>query len=989
MTLDKRAAVIAAAAVAAGVVLGYWSGALAGVLITLAALIPAAVLQVAMTRQGSVSAQVARLAAARGAFAPPMVTAAATDPDGAAGNRGGVSQYLRPELEAVRFWPRPELEELVSWVIADGRVAVRLVTGAGGSGKTRLARRLGEAVTEMGWQPWWVTAGQEADALRVAGESSVPVLLVADYAETRAALPAMLAAAADTDGPSLRVLLLARSAGEWWQRLLDGLPDNVGDLAARHPPLVLGPVASHSDRDELFAEALIAFAELRGVACPEASPARLDSNAVVLVIHAAALLAVLDAEAGAGAVTAAGEDVLGGVLRHERRYWQQSLASRVPGGLDPDVIDRVVTAGCLIGADDQEAAMRLLAVIPDLAGDTRLRGTIARWLRDLYPGPDGPGGREWLGQLQPDLLTERLAVTVLGAHPALTPSLFTDLGHDRAVRALTILAQAALTQPAALSQIQQALQADPSHLLVPAIAVASATNPALADLIVSALADLIVSMTLDTALAADELIAIAEAIPYPSVALAAMAVAVTRQIVNALPPDADPADRARSLAALGTALTQLGRLTDALPVTQEAVAMYRELAEASPDRHRPHLAHALESLGLQLSELGHPADALPVTQEAVAMYRELAEASPDRHRPHLGHALDNLGVKFWELGRLTDALPVTQEAVAIYRELAEASPDRHRPPLARALDNLGVQLSALGRRADALPVTQEAVAMYRKLAEASPDRHRFHLAFALDNLGVSFWELGRPADALPVTQEAAAIFLELAEASPGPHYFHLARALDNLGVELSELGRRADALPLTQEAVAMYRELAEASPARHRPHLANALSNLGVRFLELGRAAEALPVTQEAVAICRELAEASPDRHRPDLAHALDNLGVQLSALGRQADALPVTQEAVAMYLELAEASPDRHRFHLASALSNLGASFLEMGRASDALSVAQEAAAIFLELAEASPDHHRHHIDRTRTLMTAILRALRQTSEAGQIRPDTSAGQE
>jgi hypothetical protein len=65
------------------------------------------------------------------------------------------------------------------------------------------------------------------------------------------------------------------------------------------------------------------------------------------------------------------------------------------------------------------------------------------------------------------------------------------------------------------------------------------------------------------------------------------------------------------------------------------------------------------------------------------------------------------------------------------------------------------------------------------------------------------------------------------------------------------------------------------------------------------------------------------------------------------------------------------------------------MGRASDALSVAQEAAAIFLELAEASPDHHRHHIDRTRTLMTAILRALRQTSEAGQIRPDTSAGQE
>jgi hypothetical protein len=41
--LDKRAAALAAVAVAAGVVLGYWSGAVPGVAAALAGLIPAVV----------------------------------------------------------------------------------------------------------------------------------------------------------------------------------------------------------------------------------------------------------------------------------------------------------------------------------------------------------------------------------------------------------------------------------------------------------------------------------------------------------------------------------------------------------------------------------------------------------------------------------------------------------------------------------------------------------------------------------------------------------------------------------------------------------------------------------------------------------------------------------------------------------------------------------------------------------------------------------
>src|SRR5450755_1333570 len=110
--LDKRAAVVAAAGVAAGVLLGYWSGAVPGVLAVLAGLVSAAVLQVAVSWQGSVNARNARLAAAGAAFAPRVIEVTPADAGGPAGGGGGVARYLRPEAEVVRFWPRPELDEL-------------------------------------------------------------------------------------------------------------------------------------------------------------------------------------------------------------------------------------------------------------------------------------------------------------------------------------------------------------------------------------------------------------------------------------------------------------------------------------------------------------------------------------------------------------------------------------------------------------------------------------------------------------------------------------------------------------------------------------------------------------------------------------------------------------------------------------------------------------------------------------------------------------
>ena len=621
-----------------------------------------------------------------------------------------------------------------------------------------------------------------------------------DYAETRVGLKQMLTALAGDQGNGVRVLLLARSAGDWWDQLGVGEPA-VWDVvqAAKAAELALPVVVAADLSDaEVIALAVTSFAQEIGL--PEKTVEIYGGTGSgrrrVLDLHAAALVAVL-AEASTEVVRVDIRTVLGELLRHEQHLWYHSARaaglSAGPDGISALMLRQMVAAGCLLGAATEQQAHALPARVPGLLPSVR----VARWLRDLYP--PGPGELDWLGFLQPDRLAELHTVRELVASPELSQACLTSLDSRQARRAVTLLARASSDYPDAEALLSQTL-------------------PNVADFIVG----------LDAP--RETLTAIHNAVPYPTVILAPAAVTLARQILGLLPADSGPAVRAYWLSALGVRFSDLGRPADVLPVTEEAVAMYRELAAASPDRYRPDLATALTNLGVDFSALGRSGDALLVTEEAVAIRRELAAASPDRHRPDLAQSLANLGVWFSELGRLADGLPPAEEAVAMYRELAAASPDRYRPDLAAALTNLGVDFSELGRPGDALPPAEEAVTMYRELAAASPDRYRPDLARSLDNLGIRFSELGRPADALPPAEEAATIRRELAAASPDRYRPDLAQSLANLGIRLSELGRLADALLVAEEAVAMYRELAAASPDRYRPDLARSLDNLGIRF---------------------------------------------------------------------------------------------------------------------------------------------------------------
>ena len=640
MRLDKRTIVIGAAAVAATVVLGYLAGALAGVLTALAGVVFAVLWQVAASRQVKVQAERDLLTGAERAFElPPWEL---RSPAG----------YLRPEAEMVTFRHRRELDDLRDWLTSAAHAGVSLVTGQAGSGKTRLARQLAaDAREEFGWRVYWVPPGGEEQAAGAARHGDSPVLLIADYAETRDDLGSLLAVISEGDGPSVRVLLLARSAGEWWQLLVTETDVPLSDTLAAVQPVSLGPLTSPAGQEEVFRQALADFAAELGTACPAAGLPPVGPDAVVLIVHAAALLAVLDHAAGtAGDANPQGADgVIDRLLGHEARYWQHSQ-NRYSLGLSPVILERAVAAGALVGADSEPAAAALLAAIGDLA-DPAVRGKTARWLHDLYPVPAGSAGSEWIGRLQPDLVAEKHVVRVLCDRQDLARALLTGLDPQRAAGALTILARAALTDPDAAGLISLALRSDPDGLVIPAMTVAIETNPAVGDQIAAAMTGSRWKPGL--------LEQIAQALPDTSVALAATAAQTYQHLADTA---ADDEQRAPRLGNLSTWLSRLGRREDALAAIGRAVAAYTDLAAARPDAFLPDLAMSLDNQSLRLADLGRREDALAAIDRAVAIRRELAAALPGVFLGPLRNSLAAMARLLTSLGMDDRAAEAASEA---------------------------------------------------------------------------------------------------------------------------------------------------------------------------------------------------------------------------------------------------------------------------------------------------------------------------------------
>jgi tetratricopeptide (TPR) repeat protein len=755
--------------------------------------------------------------------------------------QGGLTALLNPDRGVVDFTGRSnEVDTLRAWCASAPRCSVRVLVGACGVGKTRLALKIAKEWEARGREWRHVGLGKEDGAVTAARHvTSGPVLLVLDYAETRTQLESLLQQVLNDPG-SIRVLLVARSLGEWWDQLTERSAAAVSRLLTEAEPLYLATSISDDLSDANLVKAAVPyFADALGVRVPPDVKFQLpDSRVPVLVLHTAALVAVLRSAAKSSNAlpVVVTEGLADELLNHEARYWRRTAES---AGLPDEgaLLKPIVAAAVLLGADNQEEAADLVARVPELAdASVAVRYKWARWLYGLYPGADGK-----LGSLQPDLLAERHVVQQLSRNANFARSCLAGLTSRQAERALMVLTRAWAHQARAEQLIAAALNDDLATFAIPAADVAIRTKSKLGQLLAEAFCDAPVS--------SDALALLAHALlpyplPYPSTVLADAYIALVNRVLVTLSGDEDPGVLAEWQARAGQVLYSANHPADALPHAQKAVAAYRVLAKTDPNRYLPDLALSLRALCVPLAQLGPQADAVPIAKEAVTVYGKLATDDPGRYLLDLARSLNNLGSTLADLRQPANALPMFREVAVILQRLPPDSPDLDLA-LARSRANLGITFSQLGRFADALPLAEEAVSRFRELATANPDRHRPDFAEALTNLAVPLSQLGKSDDALPIAQEAVRIFLDLTATSRNRYLPYLAESWTNLAAVLSQLDSSDDALPAAQEALTIYRELTAASRERYLPNLARSLTSLSETFSRLESVSDAKKIRKE------------------------------------------------------------------------------------------------------------------------------------------------
>lgn len=329
-----------------------------------------------------------------------------------------MSALLRAQYAVVPFFGRDdELHDLNEWAGSPVRVALRLITGAGGLGKSRLLIELCERLRGRGWECGFIPTSTDhvtEDTLKDLAADGASLLLIVDYAETRRPLVARLLEASLNTSATVRVILVARNAGEWWGTLTDQ-PGIVGDFF--NGPAVdsrpLGPIAATQEaRADVYGLAVHAFA--RALQHEERDPTErgdLQSDLYdrVLFLHLAALNRLLGEEGDSESA------LLDFVLRREQGFLDTALATEglphLRGQAIRQALALLTLSGGAVSAEDAQELIRRAPLLEHEDPSTLAR--LAQLLRVFYPS-DG-----WLAGLEPDILGEHLVARAVEQDPSL------------------------------------------------------------------------------------------------------------------------------------------------------------------------------------------------------------------------------------------------------------------------------------------------------------------------------------------------------------------------------------------------------------------------------------------------------------------------------------------------------------------------------------------------------------------------------------------
>ena len=230
--------------------------------------------------------------------------------------------------------------DLLDWAASGRGLRIRLLSGPGGAGKTRLAAEVAQSLREAGWHAGFTSL--ENSVLRPISDKGL--LLIVDYPEEwRAQMRALFQSAARIENPPapVRVLLLSRQTIERWR---DDIEQAGASALCDSYEVTIGPLDIQS-ATHLFRAVAARLAGNRRIAPPtlddpaiaawiERDPVR---HALPLYTTAAAIHAVIEP---ADTLGLSGAQIITALVDRERRRldaagrsggWGERAASRLAG----------------------------------------------------------------------------------------------------------------------------------------------------------------------------------------------------------------------------------------------------------------------------------------------------------------------------------------------------------------------------------------------------------------------------------------------------------------------------------------------------------------------------------------------------------------------------------------------------------------------------------------------------------------------------------
>ncbi len=255
----------------------------------------------------------------------------------------------------------------------------------------------------------------------------------------------------------------------------------------------------------------------------------------------------------------------------------------------------------------------------------------------------------------------------------------------------------------------------------------------------------------------------------------------------------------------------LGKLDDALEASDKALYFFRFLSDFSkgPSEHKPNsfdvdLAFSLNSRSGLLSDLGKEKEAYDAIYEAVQIRRRLFKNGADYVAEDLALSLINMSNRLMKLNRYKEAIPVIEECVNIHKNLHYFKNDAPTLDLALAYHARTNLYFGLNQIESAYISAEQAVIAFRNIAEEYPDRFNSLLAAALGNKAKALSQKEYFEASQQTVNEAISIRKDLFDMEPASFAMDFLSSLAIKSSILFESGDMRGALNAVDQAKEVY-----------------------------------------------------------------------------------------------------------------------------------------------------------------------------------------